>query len=633
MESKKVQLLSPAGNLEKLKIALDFGADAVYGGVSHFSLRNRSSKEFSIESFKQGIEYAHANGKKVYVTINGFPFNSQIESLKNHIAQMRDLSPDAFIIATPGVVKLAKTIAPNIPIHLSTQANVLNVLDAQVYVDMGVRRIVAAREISLNDCVEIKRALPQLEIEIFVHGSMCFAFSGRCLISALQHGRVPNRGSCANDCRFDYEYYVRDSSDNLVRFSGDEMYVKNPDNGVLMRLLQEEGVGTHIFNAKDLNLSGALHEILSSGAIDALKIEGRTKSSYYAGLTARTYRMAVDDFYARRFGRERLYQYELETLKNRGFTQGYIVHRPFARLDTQNTQSAISDGAYQVCLEVDSSGSFGLCKHTLRAGQWSEIVAPLKYYESGDFGLSFPFNGVESGVDSAVRSLSSKKIPMQILESFKQESALSNGKLRECRNELGQIICIQNRYYLRLFKIISVSAKVIESTCFSGGKDFVLNLDFKDSNLDSMDSLDFVDSKDSMDSMDSGADLDSKDSKTSVDLDSKSVDFKIIDSNNLDSKNVVSKTSVDLNSNNLDSKSVDSKTIVSNNLDSKTMDSKIEQNIESNLDSKTTKIKVTDSITFKNIPYKQLDSIHSGNTNLVLLPFSLPPFSFLRIES
>ena len=175
---KKVQLLSPAGNLHKLKIALQFGADAVYGGVSHFSLRNRASKNFSYEDFKTGIDYAHQLGKKVYVTINGFPFNSQLDSLKNHLAKMRDLRPDAFIIATPGIVKLASTIAPNIPIHLSTQANVLNVLDAQVYFDMGVRRIVAAREVSLQDCIDIKKVLPNLEIEIFVHGSMCFAFSG-----------------------------------------------------------------------------------------------------------------------------------------------------------------------------------------------------------------------------------------------------------------------------------------------------------------------------------------------------------------------------------------------------------------------------------------------------------------------
>ena len=168
---------------------------------------------------------------------------------------------------------------------------------------------------------------------------MCFAFSGRCLISSLQNGRVPNRGSCANDCRFDYEYYVR-----------------NPDNGVMLRLEEEEGVGTHIFNAKDLNLASHIKEILDSGAVDALKIEGRTKSVYYAAITARTYRNALNDYYAGKECDSAHYQAELHTLKNRGFTDGYLVRRPFERLDTQNHKSAISDGDYQVSAEVGESG-------------------------------------------------------------------------------------------------------------------------------------------------------------------------------------------------------------------------------------------------------------------------------------
>lgn len=376
-ESKKVQLLSPAGNLKKLKIALAYGADAVYGGVSHFSLRTRAGKEFSFEDFAEGVKYTHSLGKKVFVTINGFPFNSQLKLLESHIDKMASLQPDAFIVAAPGVVRLSKKIAPQIPIHLSTQANVLNIFDAEVFYEMGVKRIVAARELSLKDAVEIKKHLPDLEIEIFVHGSMCFAFSGRCLISALQSGRVPNRGSCANDCRFDYEYFVRGlENDELVRFDGRELYVKNPDNGVMMRLEEEEGLGTHIFNSKDLNLSSHIREILESGAIDALKIEGRTKSNYYAGITARAYRAAIDDYYT---GRENsvFYTHELNTLKNRGFTDGYIVHRPFEKSHTQNHLTAISEGSYQVNAEVDESGCYALCRHTIQKGQSKEIVVPL----------------------------------------------------------------------------------------------------------------------------------------------------------------------------------------------------------------------------------------------------------------
>lgn len=373
---KKVELLSPAGNLEKLKIAISYGADALYGGVSHFSLRNRAGKDFSFESFAEGVEYTHKMGKRFYVTINGFPFNSQIKSLKNHIAKMRDLKPDAFIVATMGVMQLCKEIAPEIPLHISTQANVLNVLDAQVFFDMGAKRIVAAREISLKDIGEIKAHLPELEIEIFCHGSMCFAFSGRCLISALQSGRVPNRGSCANDCRFDYEYFVRDKNSNeLVAFDENEFYVRNPDNGVMMRL-EENEFGTHIFNAKDLNLSTHLSEILKSGVINALKIEGRTKSPYYAAITARTYRMIIDDYYNGK-NRTEIYETELNTLKNRGFSDGYLIHRPFERLNTQNFKTAISEGSYQVNAEVLENGEFALCKHTIRIGESKELVAPI----------------------------------------------------------------------------------------------------------------------------------------------------------------------------------------------------------------------------------------------------------------
>ena len=165
----KVELLAPAGDLERLKIDLLYGADAVYGGVSHFSLRNRSGKEFDFESFCEGVEYRHARGKKIYVTINGFPFNSQLKLLESHIQKMASLKPDGFIVATPGVVKLSHQIAPEIPIHLSTQANVLNVLDAEVFYELGVKRIIAARELSLKDAIGIKKALPDLELEIFVY--------------------------------------------------------------------------------------------------------------------------------------------------------------------------------------------------------------------------------------------------------------------------------------------------------------------------------------------------------------------------------------------------------------------------------------------------------------------------------
>jgi putative protease len=358
MNNKKVELLSPAGSLEKMKIAINYGADAVYAGVSHFSLRIRAGKEFTLETFKEGIDYAHARGKKVYATINGFPFNSQIDLLKKHIENMAALKPDAFIVAAPGVVRLCREIAPEIDIHLSTQANVLNYLDAQVFWDMGVKRIVVAREISLKDVIQIKKHLPEMEIEIFVHGSMCFAYSGRCLISAVQSGRVPNRGSCANDCRFDYT-----------------LYAESEKEGTLFRIEEDPGVGTYIFNSKDMNLASHIQEILDSGAVDSLKIEGRTKSPYYAAVTANAYREAIDDYYAGTFDADK-YQRELHTTKNRGFTDAYLVHRPFDKMDSQNHKYAISTGSYEVTGLITEDEKHFMCKYKVYPNQDIEIFPP-----------------------------------------------------------------------------------------------------------------------------------------------------------------------------------------------------------------------------------------------------------------
>lgn len=375
---KKVELLSPAGTLEKLKIALDFGADAVYGGVSHFSLRIRSGKEFTFEEFEEGIKYAHERGKKVYVTINGFPFNSQLNLLKKHIEKMATLKPDAFIVATPGVLKLAHEIAPEMPLHLSTQANVMNVLDARVYADMGATRIIAAREISLKDLKEIKKELPDLELEVFVHGSMCFAYSGRCLISTLQSGRVPNRGSCANDCRFPYE-----------------MYAANPETGTLFKLEEDEGVGTYIMNSKDLNLGSHIKEIIDSGVVDSLKIEGRTKTSYYAAVTAKAYRMAIDDYYAGVEDIDKI-QYELESLQNRGYTDAYLISRPFEKHDTQSLDFTMQLGTHQVTGESTQDGYFYMCKYKTLPGDELEVVMPLGSkieFVENEFGKTYEKDG------------------------------------------------------------------------------------------------------------------------------------------------------------------------------------------------------------------------------------------------
>jgi putative protease len=321
-DQNRVELLAPAGNLEKMKIALNYGADAVYGGTSTFSLRIRSGKEFDMESYAEGIEYAHARGKKVYSTVNSFPFNSQIKLYENHIAKIAELKPDALIVSSPGVVKIA-------------------------------------HKISLKDCEAIKTHLPDLELEIFVHGSMCFAYSGRCLISALQTGRVPNRGSCANDCRFPYEIYAH-----------------NPESGTTFRLDEEEGIGTYIMNAKDMNMASHIDEILASGVIDSLKIEGRTKSPYYAGVVTKAYRHAIDDFYANDFDAAR-YQAELNTTQNRGFTDAYLTSRPFERNDAESQAFSIQYGTHQVAGLVLEDGLTWKCKDKTCIGDTVEIVLPV----------------------------------------------------------------------------------------------------------------------------------------------------------------------------------------------------------------------------------------------------------------
>lgn len=350
------ELVAPAGNFTKLKIALAYGADAVYAGVSNFSLRARTAKEFNYESFEEAIQYTHNKGKKLYVTLNGFHLSAQIEGLKRHILKLKEMKPDAFIIASLGAMHLAKELAPEIALHISTQANVLNYLDAKMYQAMGAKRIVIARELGFKDAKDLKENCG-VQLEAFVHGSMCFAYSGRCLISSVQSGRMSNRGSCANDCRFNYE-----------------LYANNPENGTLFRIEEDEN-GTHIFNSKDLNLCSYIEKIMAQNCINAFKIEGRTKSEYYVALTTRTYKMAIEDVLAGKFEAQK-YEKEIHTLKNRGFTEGYLVSRAFEKLDTQNFKTSIEEGSHQVHA-FSEDGEFFKCKGKIVPYTSYELFSPL----------------------------------------------------------------------------------------------------------------------------------------------------------------------------------------------------------------------------------------------------------------
>jgi putative protease len=392
-----IELLSPAGDFEKLKIAIEYGADAVYAGVSHFSLRCHSGKEFDYETFNEAVKYAHSRGVKVYATVNSFPFENQLPLVESHLKKLKEIGVDAFIISTLGILYKAKEIAPEIDIHLSTQANALSSWDYMAYRDLGVKRIIAAREATLKDLIKIKEKVPEIEIEIFVHGAMCFAYSGRCLLSAVQFGRNPNKGSCANDCRYPYV-----------------LYAENPETGKLFKLEEYED-GTYIMNAKDLCLIEHIPEIIDSGIIDSVKIEGRTKAPYYVGVVTKAYRDAIDEYVKTGKCECKKYLNEILTTKNRGLTDAYIVKRPYERNDTQNLETSLTTGDWQVSGIVTEDGGHFMCKYKTYPGDVLEIVLP------------------------------------------------KNAKIKECENEIGKIYQENGKWLLKLNKIITQSGKELSS--------------------------------------------------------------------------------------------------------------------------------------------------------------------------
>ena len=273
---KKPEILAPAGSLEKLKTAIDFGADAVYLGGSKLNLR-AFADNFTTEEIKEGVEYAHSRGKKVYVTLNVFPHNADLQGLEEYLKDLYNLKVDAILVSDPGIIMTAKEVVPNLELHLSTQANNVNWKSAMFWYKQGVKRIVLARELSLNEIKEVRRNLPEdCELEAFVHGSMCMSYSGRCLMSNYMTGRDANRGACAQPCR--YKYYL--------------MEEKRP--GEYFPVYEDEK-GTYIMNSKDLCMIEHIPELCESGII-SLKIEGRMKSPYYVAAIVKVYRQALDAY-------------------------------------------------------------------------------------------------------------------------------------------------------------------------------------------------------------------------------------------------------------------------------------------------------------------------------------------------
>lgn len=273
---KKIELLAPAGDLEKLKTAIIYGADAVYIGGEKFGLR-AASKNFTDEQMKEGIEFAHSRNKKVYVTCNIIPHNMDFNGVEEYFKSLEDLGVDAIIVADPAFMSIAKSVVPNMELHLSTQANTTNYITADFWHKQGIQRIVSARELSMKEIKQIKEKCPTLEVEMFVHGAMCISYSGRCLMSNFMTNRDANKGACAQPCRWNY---------SLVEEKRPNEYFP----------VEQDERGTYFFNSKDLCLIEHTKEIIEAG-VDSMKIEGRIKTAYYVAVVVRAYRMAIDSYY------------------------------------------------------------------------------------------------------------------------------------------------------------------------------------------------------------------------------------------------------------------------------------------------------------------------------------------------
>jgi putative protease len=304
MKMKKPELLIPAGNLEKMRTAVLYGADAIYIGVSGLSLRAQSA-EMSLADLTNGVREAHACGVKVYAAINTFARNNDLEQARRIIPELAAIPVDAVIVSDPGMIRLIRFLEPHLPIHLSTQANTTNIEAVRFWRDQGVKRIVLARELNLREIGEIAAAVPEVELELFVHGAMCMSYSGRCYLSAYRNQRSANEGDCTQACRWEYLLH------ELTR-PGDPL------------VLEEDDRFSYILSSKDLCLIDHLPEVLATGVV-SLKIEGRMKSTHYVAVVARTYRWAIDYLmqHPENYQCDPQWLTELNKISNRGYTTGF----------------------------------------------------------------------------------------------------------------------------------------------------------------------------------------------------------------------------------------------------------------------------------------------------------------------
>ena len=358
---RPVELLIPASSLEVLKIAVIYGADAVYIGGEVFGLRAKA-KNFSMEDMAQGIQFAHEHGVKVYVTANILAHNGDLEGVREYFTQLKEIKPDALIISDPGIYTIAKEICPEIERHISTQANNTNYGTYQFWWNQGAKRVVTARELSLNEIAEIRKNIPdEMEIETFVHGAMCISYSGRCLLSNYFTGRDANQGACTHPCRWKYAV------------------VEEKRPGEYLPVYENER-GTYIFNSKDLCMIEHIPELIEAG-IDSFKIEGRMKTALYVATVARTYRKAIDDYLTSPEKYKENMDWYLEQISNctyRQFTTGFFFGKPSEESQIYDNNTYIKEYTYLgIVGERNEEGLYQIeQRNKFSVGEQIEVMKP-----------------------------------------------------------------------------------------------------------------------------------------------------------------------------------------------------------------------------------------------------------------
>jgi putative protease len=374
---KRPELLSPAGTMKSLRYALAYGADAVYAGLPRYSLRVRNNAFSNVAALKAGIDATHDAGKKFLLAVNVMPHNRKVTTFLNDIAPIVALRPDALIMADPGLIAMVRERFPEMPIHLSVQANTVNYAAVKFWQSFGISRVILSRELSLDEIADIRQRCPDIELEIFVHGALCVAYSGRCLLSGYFNHRDSNQGTCTNACR--WRYRVSDGVETETAVLPAPMLIEEMGRreGEFMEIDEDEH-GTYILNSRDLRAVNHVKRLMEIG-IDCLKIEGRTKSHYYVARTTQVYRHAIDDALAGKPFDPNLLD-ELDALAHRGYTEGFFDRR--APETTQKYEDgASSEFTQRFCAEVAeydpaSGRSTLVVKNRFAVGDTLHIITP-----------------------------------------------------------------------------------------------------------------------------------------------------------------------------------------------------------------------------------------------------------------